>query len=825
MKPNIPGVKTFKARFEDAFVNQFAKPLAESSAAEQYSALATLVRTELTKCWIETNKRYHANDARQVYYFSLEFLMGQCLESHLIYLGWRGVCEEGLSSFSKELGLPFDFDKILASEPDAGLGNGGLGRLAACFLDSLAAMGYPGHGCGIRYRHGLFTQEIVNGYQVEIADGWLREKNDWEIRKPDKAVIVEFNGRVVYEPCEDGGYRFRLEDTQKVRAVPHDVPIPCFGCTYDGQTNGAVNTLRLWKAEAETEGFNFQSFSRGDYVGATITKYLAESISEVLYPDDSTYQNRVLRLKQQYFMCSAGLQSILRHYLKDKRRALSDFADKVCIHINDTHPALAVPELMRLLMDGERLSWDEAWSITTRAIAYTNHTILPEALEKWPVETMRDLLPRVYLIIEEINRRFCAELMVRFPDDPDRWSRMAIIGDGVVRMAHLAIVGSFSVNGVAAVHSELLKNVVLKDFYELTPHKFSNKTNGITHRRWLVKSNPELTAFITETLKGAQWMEKPLLLKDLEAFKDDGAALDRLDAIKLHNKKRLAKFIKEYNDAVIDPSAIFDVQVKRIHGYKRQLMNLLHIIYLYNRIMAGEDIGAPRVFIMAGKAAPSYYFAKNVIKLANELSAVIAREPRCKDKLSLVFLRNYGISIAERIFPAAEVSEQISTASKEASGTSNMKFMMNGALTLGTADGANIEIFDLVGEENGFLFGMTVEDVLSYYKNGGYDPRRVFESDPRLKACVAFLRSSVHSGPSDEFINILNSLFDYGDEFFVLGDFDAYVKAQERVCAAYADRRKWSRMSLINIAQSGVFSSDNTISQYAEEIWKIKPVR
>lgn len=803
---------SFKKDMKRAVANQFGKSFEDASIEDICSALSSIVRSELTERWVNTNNTYKSRDTRQVYYFSLEFLMGQCLESHLIYLGVRDICEDGL----REMGI--QFSDVLAAEPDAGLGNGGLGRLAACFLDSMASMGLPGHGCGIRYRHGLFTQEILNGYQVELADGWLREKSDWEIRKLGKAVMVEFGGHVTAEPNEDGEYRYRTVDTQKVRAVPHDIPIP-------GYKNNTVNTLRLWKAESAEDELNFASFSRGDYVGARLNSYLAESISEVLYPDDSNYQNRVLRLKQQYFLCSAGLQSILRRYLKGGKRELSNFADKVCIQINDTHPALAVPELMRQLMDVGGMGWDEAWSITNRTIAYTNHTIMPEALEKWPVDTLRELLPRVYMIIEEINRRFCAELMEVYPNEQDRWSRMAIIGDGVVRMAHLAIVGSFSVNGVAAVHSELLKNIVLKDFYEFYPQKFNNKTNGITHRRWLIKSNPELTAFLTDAL-GSSWLGDPLRLRHLEKLKDDASALKKLEDIKHRNKEKLAAFIKDHNGIIVDPSSIFDVQVKRIHGYKRQLLNLLHILHLYDRIRNGEDIGAPRVFIMAGKAAPSYYFAKNVIKLANEISAAIEREPRCKGKLSLVFLANYGISIAERIFPGTEVSEQISTASKEASGTSNMKFMMNGAVTLGTADGANIEIFDYVEEENCFRFGLTVDEVLAYYANGGYNPHSYLESDSRLQQAFRLLQGGLDSHlPHDEFINIQCSLLDYGDEFFVLRDFDAYVRAQEKVVEAYADRKRWNRMSLFNIARSGVFASDNTIRQYANEIWKIEPIR
>ncbi|MDR1668713.1 MAG: glycogen/starch/alpha-glucan phosphorylase [Oscillospiraceae bacterium] len=808
--------KAFIKDFKKVLASQYGKSLETASYEDYCTALSKMVRDELTERWVHTSNIYRTRETRQVYYFSLEFLMGQCLESHLIYLGLRDICEKGFAE------MKLDFQKILAAEPDAGLGNGGLGRLAACFLDSMASLRLPGHGCGIRYRHGLFVQKITDGQQVEIADGWLREKSVWEIRKPDKAVVVLFNGRVVSEADENGELHFETVDATPVRAIPYDIPVP-------GYNNNTVNTLRLWRAESMEQEIDFTSFSRGDYIGARLNSYLAESISEVLYPDDSNYQNRVLRLKQQYFLCSAGLQSIIRTYRgKDKTRDLRGFADLVCIQINDTHPALAVPELMRLLMDEHGLGWNEAWSVTTRTIAYTNHTIMPEALEKWPVDTMRELLPRIYMIIEEINRRFCAELAEVYPGEEERWSRMAVIGDGVVRMAHLAIVGSFSVNGVAAVHSEILKTVVLKDFNEYYPQKFNNKTNGITHRRWLIKSNPELAGFISETI-GAAWIDDPSLLVQLAELKDDAAALQKLEAIKRRNKEKLAAYIVERNAVSVDPDAIFDVQVKRIHGYKRQLMNLLHILHLYDRLRNGSDIGAPRVFLMAGKAAPSYYFAKNVIKLANVIASVVNNDPVCKGKLSLIFLANYGISSAERIFPGAEVSEQISTASKEASGTSNMKFMMNGAVTLGTSDGANIEIFDAVGDENGFRFGLGVEEVLSYYAHGGYNPHSVMESDPRLRSVFRLLQGGLnehmppneHHISSDEFINIVCSLLDYGDEFFVLQDFDAYVKAQKDISEAYADRRRWNRMSLINIAHSGIFASDNTIRQYANELWRI----
>lgn len=798
-----------KAEFKKKLQSMFGKPLKEATNANCYAALASVIRDNITENWIETNARYQ-RDARQVYYFSLEFLMGRFLENNLICLGAREACAEGL----RELGI--ELDDLIEMEPDAGLGNGGLGRLAACFLDSLAAMGYAGHGNGIRYKYGLFSQKIVDGYQVELPDNWLRESNAWEIRKADKSVEVVLGGRCYSVPREDGSLRFIYEDALRVRAVPYDVPIV-------GYHNTTVNNLRLWSAEvAEDErDFNFASFSRGDYINAVSDRYSVEAISEVLYPDDSNYKNRELRLKQQYFFVSAGLQSIVRHYKRKLGRDIVDLDRYICVQINDTHPSLAVPELMRILMDECNLSWDDAWRITSTTIAYTNHTIMPEALEKWPIETIRWLLPRVYMIIEEINRRFCAELMERYPGDSARVSRMAIIGDSEVRMAHLAIVGSFSVNGVAAVHSELLKTTVLRDFYEFYPWKFNNKTNGITHRRWLLKSNPNLSNLLSRCI-GSDWIRHPEKLADFDHFKNDAAVLQELAQIKHGNKLRLAEIIRQRNGVTVDPSSIFDVQVKRIHAYKRQLLNLLHILHLYFRLRDGEDIGTPRTFIMAGKAAPSYYYAKAVIKLASETARVISEAPFCKDKISLVFMENYGIALAEHIFTASEVSEQISTASKEASGTSNMKFMMNGAITIGTGDGANIEIHDQVGDENFISFGLTVAEVLEYYEHGNYSARQIYGSDPRLERILGFIHGGLSGVPSDEFGNIVRSLLEYNDEFFVLRDFDSYVKAQNRLEQLYRDKATWNRMSLINIARSGTFSSDRTIEQYASQIWHIQ---
>ncbi len=801
--------ETFKKEFKRKLSNMFGTSLSDASTADLYASLASLIRDTINERWIQTNNTYLQNTARQVYYFSLEFLLGQSLESNLISLGVRDVAEEGL----KELGI--DLHTLADAEPDAGLGNGGLGRLAACFLDSIASLSLAGHGCGIRYKNGLFSQKIVNGYQVELPDNWLRDENAWEIKKPDKAVIVKLGGNVYPETMPDGSLFFHHENALEVRAVPYDMPII-------GYSTNTVNTLRLWSAESTQDEFDFQSFSRGDHVNAISNRYAVEAISEVLYPDDSNYSNRLLRLKQQYFFVSAGLQSIVRRYRK-KGNDILELNNHICIQINDTHPALAVPELMRILLDDFKLDWDTAWSLTTRTIAYTNHTIMPEALEKWPVDTFKELLPRIYMIVEEINRRFCGELMWAYPNDEPRVTRMSIIGDGVVKMAHLAIVGSFSVNGVAEVHTELLKTEVLKDFFGHYPYKFNNKTNGITHRRWLIKSNPLLTNLLNETI-GQDWIQNPSKLNDFARYAEDSSVLNRLAEIKLHNKERLADYLKAKSGFELDPNSIFDVQVKRIHAYKRQLMNLIHILYLYNRIKDGFNIGAPRTFLMAGKAAPSYYYAKNVIKLANEISSLISNDPDCKGKLSLFFLENYNVGMAEMIFPASDVSEQISTASKEASGTSNMKFMMNGAITIGTNDGANIEIRQNVGDDNFVLFGLSVKEVLNYYARSDYNSRKVYQADQRLIRIIDMIQNGLGRTSASEFANVVRSLLDYNDEFFVLRDFDGYVNAHDKIVKYYHTPAVWNKMSLMNIAKSGSFSSDNTISQYARDIWKISPV-
>ena len=799
----------FKKDFVKRISTKFGKSLTEASLSDYYATLAAMLKDYINPHWATSNNEQLVHNDRVVYYFSLEFLVGKFLENNLVYLGLRDICEEGL----KQLGIKLS--DLIDIEPEAGLGNGGLGRLAACFLDSMASMGIPGHGCGIRYKYGLFQQKIIDGYQVELPDNWLREVNPWEIRKPDKAVIVRFGGHVRTEIDEHGRAGFIHENFTPVRAVPYDMPIL-------GYKNGAVNTLRLWSAEAVEQVFDFASFSRGDYSNAMSNRYAVEAISEVLYPDDSNYRNRVLRLKQQYFFVSAGLQSIIRRF-RIKHDSLEDLENKIVVQINDTHPALAVPELMRILLDDYNYPWDDAWRMTTRIIAYTNHTIMPEALEKWPVDTFRELMPRVYMIVEEINRRFCQELYDRYPGDDNRVARMAIIGDGNIRMAHLAVVGSFSVNGVAAVHTELLKNSVMRDFYEFYPHKFNNKTNGITHRRWLLKVNPELSDLITDAI-GTSWIRDPLQLRFLVKYEHDGVFTERLDAIKRHNKLRLCDYIKRTNGAVVDPDSIFDVQVKRIHAYKRQLLNALHILYTYNRL--AEDPGidiAPRTYIIAGKAAPSYYFAKNVIKFICELAALINKNPDVSRKLKLVFMENYGIESAELIFPASDFSEQISTASKEASGTSNMKFMLNGAITIGTNDGANIEIRDQVGDDNFILFGLSVDEVLEHYKSGVYRAADYAAARPELSRILAQLSdgSVFDHLPRDEFSGILRALIDYNDEFFILRDFDDYARAQKKSDEIYRDTPRRLAMSVRNIAMAGVFSSDNTIAQYAKEIWRV----
>lgn len=803
------GKNKFKEDFLKKLITMHAKNFEEATNYERYSALGSLIRDYAAMDWIRTDEEYRRKNTKQVYYFSIEFLLGKLLGSNLLNLGLEKVCEEVL----QELGCTLK--DIESAEHDAGLGNGGLGRLAACFLDSMASLGIPGHGCGIRYRYGFFQQKFIDGYQVELPENWLREGNVWEMRKACKAVEVRFGGKVTAE-YENNKLKFKHADYETVLAVPYDIPII-------GYNNGTVNTLRLWSAESPEKDFDLPSFSRGDYMKAVENKYSAESISQVLYPDDSFPEGRKLRLKQQYFFVSAGLQSIVRAY-KRTNDSIYDFDKKVAVHINDTHPAIAIPELMRILIDQEGVDWDTAWEITTNTISYTNHTILSEALEKWPIDMFKPLLPRIYMIIEEVNEWFCKELWNRYPGQWDKISGMAIIADGHVRMAHLAIVGSHSVNGVAKMHTEILKKKELADFCHFYPYKFNNKTNGITHRRWLLKCNPELARLLNDKI-GAGWIKHPADLIRFLKYQEDPEVQERVRQIKQNNKLELAKIIKDGYSIDIDVNSIFDIQIKRMHAYKRQLLNVLHIMHLYNRLK--EDPGLdiiPRTFIFGAKAAPGYKLAKQEIKLINTVADKINNDKSIGNKLKVIFLEDYKVSLAEKIIPAADVSEQISTTTKEASGTGNMKLMMNGAITVATLDGANIEIRDEVGDENIIIFGMTEKEVLDYYRNGGYSAIEIYNRDLRIKTVVDQLVNGFFPVSSVEFLDIYNHLLLHNDEYFVLKDFNAYAEAHERVDELYRQKSKWLRMSIANIAHSGAFSSDRTISEYASGIWKAKMV-
>ncbi|PRR80137.1 Glycogen phosphorylase [Clostridium liquoris] len=796
--------EAFKNDFKKKIINMYAEDIEECSPSHKYFALASLIRDYTSENWLNTNKKYTNNKEKQIYYFSMEFLIGRLLHSNLLNLGIRDACKEALSD------LKIDLDELEEIENDAGLGNGGLGRLAACFLDSMASLGIAGHGNGIRYTYGLFEQQIENGYQVEVPDNWLKEGNMWEVRKENKAVKVNFGGKVM-PTMENGKLKFLQQDCETILAVPYDTPII-------GYDNSTVNTLRLWSAEPLNKDFDFESFSRGEYSKATEYKTLIESISQVLYPDDSRQEGKILRLKQQYFFVSAGLQSILRRY-KKLGEPINNFHKYIAIHINDTHPSLAVAELMRLLIDEENLAWDEAWYITTNTIAYTNHTILSEALEKWPIDIFKTLLPRIYMIVEEINRRFTDEVRERYKDE-NKVNNMAIIGNGQIRMAHLAIVGSHSVNGVAKLHTELLKYQELKDFNEFYPNKFNNKTNGITHRRWLLQANPKLSNLINETI-GDSWIKEPNNLILLKPFAEDYYFRKKFEKIKLENKIAFSNYAKSTYGMDIDPNSIFDVQVKRLHAYKRQILNLFNIMDLYRRLKENPNLDiVPRTFFFGAKAAPSYYLAKKTIKLINTVAYKINNDTEIHGKIKVFFLPNYSVSLAEKIIPCAQVSEQISTATKEASGTGNMKFMMNGALTLATLDGANIEIKDAVGDENIVIFGIRKEEVLDYIKNKNYNSYEFYNNDFRLKYILDSLINGSLGVPSNEFIDIHNSLLKNNDEFFVLRDFSSYVEAQNKVDYLYRNRDNWNRMCINNVAHSGIFSSDNTIKRYYEDIWK-----
>lgn len=794
-----------KAEFKVAFLKKlemtFGTSFGESTKREQFQTLGHMIREYVSSDWIQTNEQYRSNEKKQIYYLSIEFLLGRLLRHNLMNLGIETVVSEGL----QELGI--DLDELEEIEADAGLGNGGLGRLAACFLDSLSSLNLPGHGCGIRYKHGLFEQKIVDGYQVELPEQWLRHGHVWEVRKSDDSIEIPFWGKVEsYQ--ENGKLMFRHLHAETVTAVPYDLPVI-------GYQTETVNTLRLWSAEPSRFTAN-----------TDVLKYKkeTESISELLYPDDTHDEGKILRLKQQYLLVAASLQSIVSSYKKQKR-SLLDFHQYVGIHINDTHPALAVPELMRILMDEEGLGWKEAWYITVKTLSYTNHTTLSEALERWPVRIFQPLLPRIYMIIEEINERFCQELWDKYPGDWNRIESMAILAHGEVRMAPLAIVGSHSINGVARLHTEILKEREMNAYYQVFPERFNNKTNGITHRRWLIKSNPKLSSLITDSI-GPNWIANTEDLEKLLAYEHDAAFLKELGDIKQGNKEKLAKIIHEKSGIIVDTNSIFDVQVKRLHAYKRQLLNVLHIMYLYNRLKTDPGYNLyPRTFIFGAKASPGYYFAKKVIKLINTVADKVNHDSDVNDRLKVVFLENYRVSLAEDIFPAAEVSQQISTASKEASGTGNMKFMMNGALTVGTLDGANVEITELVGEDNIFLFGLQAEDVLNFQKNGGYNSREYYHYDPRIREVTEQLVNGFFPDTEGEFTAIYDSLLDHNDQYFVLRDFASYVQIQEQVGEEYRDRSRWLQKSLVNIAKSGFFSSDRTIKEYANSIWNIKPIK
>ncbi|MFW5982103.1 MAG: glycogen/starch/alpha-glucan phosphorylase [Halanaerobiaceae bacterium] len=798
--------KEFKEIFKIKMQNTVGKSLEEANNKDAYFVLASMIKEYMSSSWIETNKRYHQENKKQLYYFSIEFMIGKLLCSNILALDIMDICQESM----EELG--FELQELYEVEVEPGLGNGGLGRLAACFLDSLASLELAGHGCGIRYKYGLFKQKIIDAQQVEMPDYWLSDGYIWE-NKRDIAVDVKFGGDVnIYE--SDNGLEFEQVNCEIVKAVPYDIAI-------QGFHNKTINTLRLWSAEISDRVV--RDYSTGDGGRKQLLNYKrrVEEITEFLYPDDSNYEGRLLRLKQQYFLCSAGLQSIIRTF-EQSNTDYSQLAEKFALHINDTHPSILIPELMRILMDEKGLSWDEAWSITSKTVSFTNHTLMVEALEKWPVDMMKDLLPRIYMIIEEINQRFCAELWNEYPGDFSRIEEMAIIADGQIRMAHLAVVGSHSVNGVAELHTKILKKNEFNNFDNFYPDKFNNKTNGITHRRWLVQSNPALHNLISESI-GEDWVYNPMKLKELMKFKDDPAFQDDIYRIKQENKERLIKVIKETTDIEVSKESIFDVHIKRIHAYKRQLLNAFHILYLYNRLKRDESFSiTPRTFIFGGRAAASYYYAKQNIRFINTLAKKINNDPEVNQYLKLVFIPNYAVDLAQKIIPAADLSEQISTATKEASGTGNMKFMMNGALTIGTLDGANIEIKDLVGDENIFIFGLTAAQVMDYYQNEKYSAHDMVEQDERLKEIMNQLyRPTSLFEKMDHFEDIYYSILNSNDQYFILKDFDSYVKTQERVSEEYNNRNKWIEKVIINIANSAYFSSDRTINEYANDIWNI----
>jgi glycogen/starch/alpha-glucan phosphorylases len=799
-------IDNFKQEYLDKFAELAGKPLADSTDLERYYTLVVLIKDKINLYGVRNQVPDHGPQ-KQVYYFSLEFLIGRLLSYYLLNLGVKSLVEQGL----QELGI--DLGQLVRQESDAGLGNGGLGRLAACYLDSMAFLGVPGHGNGIRYRYGLFQQKIVDGYQAEVSDNWLKNSYPWETKKPDKSVLVKFKGnvRTVYH---DNQLTFIHENFEPVWAVPYDIPV----IAYDNPDR--VNNLRLWSAEPVQEEFDLACFNRGEYSQAFSHKAEVEAISNVLYPEDSSQIGKELRLRQEYFFTAAGLGSIVRRY-KKRNESVHDFSRWVAVHINDTHPALCIPELMRILVDEEGLGWDEAWNITVNTISYTNHTIMPEALEKWPIEVFKYLLPRIYMIIEEIDRRFREELNRKYPGNPGLSQATAVLRDGCIHMADLAVIGSHSVNGVAHLHTEILKNSVLHDLYTIYPYKFNNKTNGVSYRRFLWEANPRLAALISAKI-GDHWKKDAWELEKLLAYTEDKSYLAQLAEVKYQNKCRLSAYIDDTWGIKLDPASVFDIQVKRIHAYKRQLLNILKIMDLYNRLLENPDLAIrPYTFIFAGKAAPGYHYAKGIIKLVNTVAQKVNGDPEIRDKIKVVFLENFNVSLAEMIYPAADISEQISTASREASGTGNMKFMFNGAITLGTMDGANVEIRNAVGEENIVTFGLPAEKVMDYSSRGGYASWDVYHHIPRLRKVVDQLVNGFFEDSGGEFRSIYDSLLRGNDEFFVLKDFLAYTEAFNRISLFYNDQEKWRRSCLVNIARAGIFSSDRSVREYAQEIWKI----
>ena len=793
----------------------YRKTIDEATPAMVYQAVALAVKDMIIDRWIATHKEYDKQDAKIVYYMSMEFLTGRFLGNNIISLCEQKEIEEALS----ELG--FDLNSIEDQERDPALGNGGLGRLAACFLDSLASLGYPAYGCGIRYRYGMFKQQIRDGYQIEVPDEWLKDGYPFEIRRAEYATEVKFGG---YVETEWDGKRnhFVQKGYQSVMAVPYDIPIVGYG-------NNVVNSLRIWDAQP-VNTFNLSEFDKGDYQKAVEQENLAKTIVEVLYPNDNHYSGKELRLKQQYFFISASVQRAIKKY-KEKHDDIHKFYEKASFQLNDTHPTVAVAELMRILLDEENLEWDEAWEITTKTCAYTNHTIMAEALEKWPIELFSRLLPRVYQIVEEINRRFVAQIQQRYPGDNEKIRRMAIIYDGQVRMAYLAIVGSFSVNGVAKLHTEILEKQELRDFYEMMPEKFNNKTNGITQRRFLLHGNPLLADWVTDKI-GNEWITDLSNIKKLSVYVDDEKCQQEFMNIKYQNKIRLAKYIKEHNGIDVDPRSIFDVQVKRLHEYKRQLMNILHVMYLYNQLKDNPNMDiVPRTFIFGAKAAAGYKRAKLTIKLINNVADVINNDKSIGGKLKVVFIEDYRVSNAELIFSAADVSEQISTASKEASGTGNMKFMLNGALTIGTMDGANVEMAEEVGKENMFIFGASADEIINLENNGGYNPMDIFNNDQDIRRVLMQLINGYYSPQDPElFRDIYNYLLntqssDRADTYFILKDFRSYAEAHRKIDQAYRDEKWWARTAMLNTASAGKFSSDRTIEEYVRDIWHLKKIK